>query len=281
MATMSPILDGVTCEGAGCAARAHRSGRRTAPPRVRLCPRCRDALDAELRRLPGLYAECENRLGPSGSPVVRRPSGRVRGETPFNAAAAECRSQILGVLASWAGLTAEARRVTAPRRAVPRLSAFLRRHLDWLARHPAVGDLSVETARLVRTAERVTGADPVRRVHVGSCVETGCRGTLTAYVTPDRRRPPRITCDAEPEHSWAGGEWLNLGRRIAETAPSPPSGREPRPRRWLSPADICCLWNIPRGSVYRLASERRWRRRKVDGRTYYAEPDVRLTLRDR
>jgi hypothetical protein len=44
--------------------------------------------------------------------------------------------------------------------------------------------------------------------------------------------------------------------------------------RWLSAANISHLWSIPTGSVYRLASEQRWRRRSQARRTYYHETDV-------
>ncbi|MFF8608941.1 hypothetical protein ACF06X_23705 [Streptomyces sp. NPDC015346] len=44
--------------------------------------------------------------------------------------------------------------------------------------------------------------------------------------------------------------------------------------RWLTAADIAALWRTPVGSVYRLASEQRWRRHKRRGRTYYSERDA-------
>ncbi|RAY12600.1 hypothetical protein DPM19_23660 [Actinomadura craniellae] len=185
---------------------------------------------------------------------------------PFNTAAADCRSAIVGVLSSWSALVADERGVAPPRRAAPHLGTFLRRHLDWLARHPGAGDFAAEVAALERAAHRVTSPDPTRRLPVGPCVEPRCTGSLTALVTRDRHRPAEIRCDADPAHTWTGHEWLALGDRPTE-AP-----------RWLSPADIECLWDIPRGSVYRLASEQRWRRHRRAGRAYYAAADVQRTL---
>ncbi|CAM5583050.1 hypothetical protein ACFY8X_36055 [Streptomyces tanashiensis] len=50
---------------------------------------------------------------------------------------------------------------------------------------------------------------------------------------------------------------------------------------WLSASDITRLWGTPSGSVYRLASQRAWRRRSRDGRTYYHEADVVRALSER
>jgi hypothetical protein len=44
--------------------------------------------------------------------------------------------------------------------------------------------------------------------------------------------------------------------------------------RWLTAADISRLWSTPVGTVYRLASEQRWRRRHGSNRTYYSEADA-------
>jgi hypothetical protein len=49
--------------------------------------------------------------------------------------------------------------------------------------------------------------------------------------------------------------------------------------QWLSPSAISRLWSIAPGSVYRLASERRWRRRTRSGRVYYCIDDVEEALR--
>ncbi|MBL3670743.1 hypothetical protein JL475_33230 [Streptomyces sp. M2CJ-2] len=50
---------------------------------------------------------------------------------------------------------------------------------------------------------------------------------------------------------------------------------------WLTASDITRLWATPSGSVYRLASQREWRRRSQGGRTYYHEADVVRALSER
>jgi DNA-directed RNA polymerase specialized sigma24 family protein len=39
-------------------------------------------------------------------------------------------------------------------------------------------------------------------------------------------------------------------------------------------AEISTIWGVPRGTVYRYAHERRWRRYVERGRTYYLAEDV-------
>ncbi|NGO68929.1 hypothetical protein G5C65_11295 [Streptomyces sp. SB3404] len=62
-------------------------------------------------------------------------------------------------------------------------------------------------------------------------------------------------------------------------SPAPAAGEGPV--TWLTAADISRLWHLPQGSVYRLASERRWRRRSRGGRTYYHGTDVTSALQRR
>ena len=72
------------------------------------------------------------------------------------------------------------------------------------------------------------------------------------------------------------------GSRTAEAAggPRPAAGTVGDGRvQWLTPAQVSCVWSVPLGSVYRLASERRWRRHSGSGRAYYHAADVEKTLR--
>nr|QDG00832.1 hypothetical protein [Streptomyces griseus] len=224
---------------------------------------------------------------------------------PFNTAALEARSSIVSVLSSWSALVAEERRVPAPQRTAGRLAAFLLRHADWLASHEASGDLSREVARLAGAARQVIDPGPGRRIPIGTCVEAGCPGMLTATVRADRPAlPAEIVCDASAGHRWIGHQWLQLSRRLNSPTglPTPgvvlPGGRtEPGRRteragartnrhveaeqertRWIGATDIARLWKIPSGTVYRHASHQQWRRRSEHGRTYYNGADVERTL---
>jgi hypothetical protein len=48
--------------------------------------------------------------------------------------------------------------------------------------------------------------------------------------------------------------------------------------RGLTADDIAHIWKISLGSIYRLASQRKWRRYRDGGRTYYHARDVTETL---
>ncbi|MGY1456695.1 hypothetical protein [Streptomyces sp. SS8] len=279
------------CAGPRCAAVSGQAARAVAG--TRLCLSCRTRLAEALARLPALYQECGERHFRAHTPAWARPPAPCRHPVAtLHASAADVRRAVLGVLACWAGLTVEATGARSPRRTVGDLCAFLHSRLGFLVRHPAAGDFAAETADILARAERVARPERAGRVVVGPCVEAGCGGRLTARPARDRRHPSRISCDADPAHSWSGPEWLSLGRRIdalptagpapaAEPSPDAPSTPVPAPvrgPRWLSPADVTALWGIPRGSVYRLASEQRWERRRSAGRTYYAADDVRRAL---
>ncbi|MFF9024892.1 hypothetical protein [Streptomyces eurythermus] len=214
---------------------------------------------------------------------------------PFNTAASDARRETLMVLGSWAALTAQARRLARPDRTVEALTAFLIRHAAWLSAHTAAGDASRELSRVTRRAARV--ADPAgqrRLVTVGACPEPGCTGKLQSLIRPHTiESAPVIRCRAEPAHHWTGEELMLLRRLMAAKAGA--AHRAPRdstmspviraggsdtaegtPARivWLTASDITRLWATPPGSVYRLASQRKWRRRSQGGRTYYHEADV-------
>lgn len=261
------------CAGEGCRAR-ERQGRcrRLTEGPSHLCAPCRGHLVADLNRLPGLYQACAEILGGSRPPggLRERTSGGALPGLPFNTAAADARAATVAVLGSWAGLIVQKRRVHPPSRTVDALAAFLIRHSDWLCTHSTAGDASREVARLTRRAQNAV--DPAhRRVSVGRCPESGCGGILRTVVHPSAPAGSgQIRCDVDPAHLWSGHQWAQLGQRLRGTGSLSPA--------WLTAADISRLWNIPTGSVYRLASEGQWRRRSRRGRKLYHEDDVLQSL---
>lgn len=264
------------CAGIGCR-RRYETGRvrRRVAAGSRLCRACRDKLAERLESLPGLYHECGRRLGGSDRPRGHAATRSSMPGMPFNALAADVRARILGVLGSWSGMVAEERRVTAPERSVGALVTFLGRHVDWIAAHIAATEATEEVAQLVRAARRVAYPNPVRRVAIGGCVEVGCGGELVAFMHPQEQLlPAEIRCNVDPRHNWREHHWMQL-RHCMSTVPSIATAPT---TRWLSAADISHLWNIPPGSVYRLASEQQWRRRNQARRTYYHEVDVLQTF---
>ncbi|MEU6485685.1 hypothetical protein [Streptomyces sp. NPDC046887] len=251
-------------------------------PGTSLCLSCRTRLAEALVRLPGLYRECGERHFGSRRPAWERPPTPAGPPAvPLHAPAADVRRAVLGVLASWAGLTVQSSGLRAPRRTVADLCGFLHRHLGLLVRHPAAAELAAEVAALQARAERVAHPDETARVAVGPCKESGCGGLLTARPAQGRRRPARVSCDADPAHGWSVTESAARHNRTVaapETTRGPRETAPSRVPRWLSQREVSTLWGVSSSSVYRLASERRWQRRRVSGRVYYAADDVRRAL---
>jgi hypothetical protein len=275
----------VLCVGIHCQLRyeAGRSRHRVLADCL-ICLVCREKLTSGLSSLIGLYAECGRLLDATGGgPAALRAkvSGRLAPGLPFNARAAETRTEILDVLEAWSAMVVDERRVSPPRRGVVDLAEFLRRHVDWIAAHPAAADATDEVARLVRSARQVVDPVRVRRVPIGTCVERGCDGQLHAVVSlNESSAPAQISCDVESGHSWSEHQWYELSRLLARES-SGGGGSGPQAPRWLSAADIARLWRIPSASVYRFASEQEWRRHKQAGRTFYHAGDVQDTLSQR
>ncbi|MEU2395007.1 hypothetical protein [Streptomyces sp. NPDC007369] len=244
-----------TCAGAHCSDRTRRPA-----AGARICPVCHAAAIRTLGFLPDLYEECGRLLAGAATGPRREGSvSRTAPGIPLNTAAVEAREAIIRVLASWSALVADEHAVPAPRREVPDLAAFLAGHLGRLAAHPAVGDLTAELEQLVRRAARVVEPAPAPPVVVGPCLKDGCEGFLAA------RAQAHVECTDNRAHTWAVREWAVLRRRPL----------------WLGANDIASLWQVPRGTVYRLASEHQWRRDSRAGRTYYHAQDVRRSLAHR
>lgn len=262
------------CNGATCRRDPGGRGRvRLAAPGTRLCLPCREELVTGLRRLPGLYKECERVLSASSPRSYERvASGSLPG-MPFNGAAADIRTAILSVLSSWSGLVAGERGQPAPRRSVLPLVEFLVLNADWLAAHSAAREITAEIAGLVRTARRVARPQEHRRLRVGRCVQPGCNGELLIPVQKrDQRSSAPICCDADHSHVWTSDQWTRLSRLMRESKPAVVSGTHRE--NWLTASDISRLWGTPIGTVYRLASQQQWRRQSRSGRILYAEADV-------
>ncbi|MEU8432011.1 hypothetical protein AB0F18_03725 [Streptomyces sp. NPDC029216] len=270
------------CQGEGCRRQAAdgRSRRRTADG-GRLCRTCRERLDAALAELAHLYEECGRMLaGATPGSLRERTTGGDLPGLPFNGAAADVRARMVSVLGSWSGLVAQERGFASPPRTVAALTAFLRRNGDWLAAHPAAAEATEEMARLVRAGRRAAFPDPARSIRLGACPESGCAGSLTVAVRGEARDAGRdagraIVCDADAAHRWTSDQWSELSRSMDA------EDRTAATERWLTAADIARLWHTPTGTVYRLASEQRWRRRNRAGRTYYNETDVRACFERR
>lgn len=116
-----------------------------------LCVPCQERLDRQLALLPRVYGELEVALVAAQDPGDRL-SGTDRPGIPLNGPAVEARTAIRDALTSWADLIVEGRTVRLPLRTVPALAAFLRRHLGWLAVHPAADDAAAEIDSVLQRA---------------------------------------------------------------------------------------------------------------------------------
>lgn len=216
-----------TCAVAGCGVDGDAvAGRWSGTADQRLCFGCRDRFRADLLALPALYEECGHRLTGAGGRPLERVSGGLPGGISLDDSAASTRAQMRSVLASWAGLVVQQRAVSGPdRREVALLVAFLARHVDWLAEHPAAADAAEEIGRLARLGRAAARIGGPRSLMLGRCDEPGCDQPVHAELNPDRR-PPRVSCAAS--HVWPPHKWLQLRRRMRlrpdEPIPDAPIG---------------------------------------------------------
>lgn len=204
---------------ARCQAKHCRRDQQAAKPEPRraahglqLCDVCVDRLVADLTRIPGLHAECEEVLVQPRRKWRERVRESDHGDIQLDQAALGARSAIIGVLSSWVALVAEERGIGAPRRrqAEP-LAAYLRLHVDWLAAHATAPDFAAEIAELAGVAHTAARPKPVLRFTAGSCTTAGCRHTVQATIYPeDESQPHQVACDAG--HSVPRHQWLLLAR---------------------------------------------------------------------
>ncbi|WP_233580752.1 hypothetical protein [Streptomyces triticirhizae] len=170
---------------------------------------------SDLLNLPALYSDCDRGTGPEVVRVIRRIPRKSATVDSISPAAAEIRAAIRTVLASWSGLVVQERGVSRPARDIPALSRFLCRHIDWLTRHPAAGDLMDEIRELTRRAHHVAYPDRSRRVPLGYCPVPECEGELVARMrSRDDALPSDIACSISPHHSWPATSWTRLARQV-------------------------------------------------------------------
>jgi len=164
--------------------------------------------------LPDLYRRCELMLlNPRGPDV-----GRVRGGLPagisLNVAAMTIRTEMMAVLASWAGLVVEERPVRQPpERDIRALAGFLGKHLAWLARHSAARDAAAEIAGLVTAASDMLSTDTEVRVELGPCARAGC-GDVVSVVVGGGGEEALKTIKCDRGHVWPPQQWLMLKDKI-------------------------------------------------------------------
>lgn len=181
---------------------------------VVLCSDCREGIAVDLAELPRLYDDCESLLITAPKALAEKVSGRVATDLQLNESAVSVRSDILAILASWAGLIAAERGVARPvRRDAEMLAAFVTLHLDWLFAHPAVADFADEVTTLAKLARRT--AQPGAGIHLelGQCVRPGCESALVATTHGEETAlTGHVRC--ESGHVWKVHQWLPLASQL-------------------------------------------------------------------
>lgn len=197
---------------------------RPAAPGARLCRVCHERLRDRLAAAPELFDEAAHALNATVKTSERVSGGRKPG-IPLNSRAVEARAALRGLLAAWSELVADERRVAPPPRTVPAMAAFLGLHLDWLARHPAVGDLADELSAVAAELTRLTQTDGSWRVVVARCSHHDCDGDLEAWMQPrDSRLASEIKCTRNKEHVWPAQRWGSLRRYLTAVSHPPRKG---------------------------------------------------------
>lgn len=246
-----------------------------AAPGLRLCDLHTTRIATDALRCAELDLEVEQALAGSDRPG-EKTSGTADHGTVINERAIEIRSETRHTLVAIARLISEERGIGLPPDTLDAIAAYIATHHVWLAAHPGVaGSTSDELSSLQRRAWNVAYPTGARVFPVGPCPTCGAIVKVVLRAV-DSLLPSELVCDGEahaedcecrkcPPHRWPYTSWRNLGKKIH--------------KRYLSPAEISAEWKMPLGSVYRHASEAKWRRAE-DGRrpALYLVEDVRATL---
>lgn len=183
-----------------------------------LCRDCTDRVRRDLVSLPELYDECGDQLIPVRRGWVREKVTGSRSRTiPFDTVAADARSEIMEILASWSGLVVSERRVRSPRRNPAALASFLLRHLDWLTAHIAAADFAEEVSKTADAARGSIEAHRSAGFELGPCVHPDCNSTIHASIRESGSQViSQIRCLAG--HTWKTHEWLLLAHQTQISA---------------------------------------------------------------
>lgn len=210
----------VLCQAASCQPKLNKErgkGARRAGDGCFVCVVCSDRLKGDLRNLPALYDDCMIRTDPSPTPsrVIRNGPRKSAAADLLSPAATETRAAIRTVLASWASLVADERRLKPPARNIRALARFLSLHAEWLAGHPAAGEAVDEIGDLTRSARKIAYPNGAGRVRVGDC--PACNGELVVLMRHrDDPLPSEIVCTTAPDHTWPATRWATLARRMRD-----------------------------------------------------------------
>jgi hypothetical protein len=191
---------------------------------------------------------------------------------------------------TWARIVLERHkryRVATGQAQMPELAHWLALWADWLATKPWADELLADLAAQAEKGRTVLRRGDYAVIAVCGCPITGCGGTVLARVArQDDLLPMVLTCGewldarrrqrlgepvgnadqelvAGPAHRWTAGDWRALARDTAQ--------------RWIRADEVATWLDVDVAEVYRLASERRWRKTRTRPVGYLASDVAGLT----
>lgn len=195
----------------------------------RVCLHHTDRALQDLTRLPGLDAALTVALNPIRGTVLaqfRQHGGSKNPGLDLNPNVVEHREFLRERLAAFVSYAVIERGITGPPAwDVPAVAGWLRRHHDWFCASQMAGPYVHQLSSLARKSYGLAYPSGVRKFEICACIEhttleeTGerleCVGVLWAVLRPDTGLlPSELTCDTDPEHTYAPGQWLTLGRKL-------------------------------------------------------------------
>jgi hypothetical protein len=202
--------------GTRCAnPRCHKGG--TPEPvygRQVICDYCTRRVERHLVELAGVFDDLGTVLAVGGNAAFDKVSGSRTPPVPVRLEVADHREEIRSILVSWARLVVEERRLSQwPSNTVHDIAQFVSEHADWLACHPAAGDLCEEIARaLGRAHGLLTGPGVVCFLPCPDIFGEGCDGRIK--VTPEATWVRCETC------GWETDDLLWLGKLVRGDEPA-------------------------------------------------------------
>lgn len=176
-------------------------------------------LQRELEEIPALLIELDTVLArqTQNGPATERVKGKGETGVYYSVLASEAYTALVDAVVGWArdyGLPWAEFATTASTHLLSVLpNSRTRGDL------PKMCDEIMDACKVARNAIDA----PANRttIPVGPCPENNadgdsCEGKVVAFIPTEDDRPGRMTCSADPQHSWSSVQWYRTGRRILE-----------------------------------------------------------------
>ncbi len=207
--------------------RTTRTPRPTPAARVCETPRCDNPAADGWGICRGCYSATAGRLSDLGGPwlvelgitltgrsqIGPESVGGRSAETalPLSVTASREMASLRALLVSWCLLLRDEAGAPIPADSIPAMAEHCRNWLDWLAKHPAVGEMVDEMRQQWRSVERAIDLPAESRVFAGPCPVEDCPGEVWAIFPIDEWKPPVCRC-RDCGARWNTTQWDRLGR---------------------------------------------------------------------